>query len=117
MAALRNGLETPNHPKWNVPDGERGAGFSHAGRMLAQAEPPNKRVQQACRAGIVLMFGELGATIALSAYEKPGMNEWVQQPAELFLAPGLPERLRRLREKYLTAEEIRQAEEYERDPF
>jgi hypothetical protein len=50
-------------------------------------------------------------------YLRPGMNEWVQQLAELFLAPGLPERLRRLREKYLTPEEIRYAEEYERDPF
>lgn len=50
-------------------------------------------------------------------YRRAGMNEWVQQLAELFLAPGLPERLRRLREKYLTPEEIRQAEEYERDPF
>jgi hypothetical protein len=50
-------------------------------------------------------------------YERPGMNEWVQQLAEVFFAPGLPERLRRLREKYMTSEEIRQAEEYEGDPF
>jgi hypothetical protein len=50
-------------------------------------------------------------------YQRPGMNEWVQELAEVFLAPGLPERLRSLREKYLTPEEIRQAEEFERDPF
>jgi hypothetical protein len=50
-------------------------------------------------------------------YDRPGMNEWVQKLAQVFLAPGLPERLRRLREKYMTEEEIRQAEEYERDPL
>ena len=50
-------------------------------------------------------------------YSRPGMNEWVHALAEIFLAPGLPERLRRLREKYLTPEEIRQAEEFERSPF
>ena len=50
-------------------------------------------------------------------YQRPGMNAWVQQLAEIFLAPGLPQRLRSLREKYLTPEEIRQAEEYEQDPF
>jgi hypothetical protein len=50
-------------------------------------------------------------------YRRPGMNEWVQALAEVFLAPGLAERLRRLRERYLTPEEIQRAEEYERDPF
>jgi hypothetical protein len=50
-------------------------------------------------------------------YQRSGMNEWVQQLAHIFLAPGLPERLRQLREQYLTEEEIRQVEEYERDPF
>jgi hypothetical protein len=50
-------------------------------------------------------------------YQQPGMNAWVQQLAEIFLAPGLPQRLRSLRERYLTPEEIRQAEEYEQDAF
>jgi hypothetical protein len=50
-------------------------------------------------------------------YKRPGMNEWVRALADFFLAPNLPERLRRAREKYLTAEEIQRAEEYERDPF
>jgi hypothetical protein len=50
-------------------------------------------------------------------YCRAGMTEWVQQLAEVFFAPGLPERLRRLRERYLTPEEIERVEEYERDPF
>ena len=50
-------------------------------------------------------------------YKRPVMNEWVQELARLFLGPGLPERLRQLREKHLTAEEIRQAEDDEREPF
>ena len=50
-------------------------------------------------------------------YQRPGMNEWVRELAAFFFAPNLPERLRRVREKYLTADEIRHAEEHERDPF
>jgi hypothetical protein len=50
-------------------------------------------------------------------YKRPGMNEWVRELAEFFLAPDLPNRLRRAREKYLTAEEIQQVEAHERDPF
>src|SRR5262245_42248591 len=47
-------------------------------------------------------------------YQRPGMTEWVQQLAQVFFAPGLPDRLRRLRERYLTPEEIERVEEYER---
>jgi hypothetical protein len=50
-------------------------------------------------------------------YRRSGMTEWVQQLAKVFLAPGLPERLRRLRDRYLTSEEIQRAEEYERGPL
>jgi len=45
------------------------------------------------------------------------MTEWVQQLAEIFFAPDLPKRLRLLRERYLTPEEIQEVEAYERDPF
>ena len=50
-------------------------------------------------------------------YQRPGMIEWVQELAKVFFAPGLPERLRQLRERYLTAQEIQRVEEYERDPL
>lgn len=50
-------------------------------------------------------------------YRRLGMTEWVQQLANVFFAPGLPERLRQLRERYLTPEEIQRVDEYERDPF
>ena len=50
-------------------------------------------------------------------YKTPGMNEWIRQLAELFFAPDLPARLKKLRAKYLTADEIRGVEEYERAPF
>ena len=50
-------------------------------------------------------------------YQRPGMIQWVQELSMIFFAPHLPERLRQLRERYLTPEEIQQVEEYERDPF
>ena len=50
-------------------------------------------------------------------YRTPGMTEWVQQLGEIFFAQDLPARLRQLREKYLSAEEIEEVEAYEQDPF
>jgi hypothetical protein len=50
-------------------------------------------------------------------YRTEGMTEWVDRLAAFFFAPDLPGRLRAAREKYLTSEEIAEAEAYERDPL
>ncbi len=50
-------------------------------------------------------------------YRTAGMTEWVDGLAAFFFAPHLPARLRAAREKYLTPEEIAEAEAYERDPL
>ena len=50
-------------------------------------------------------------------YRRPGMDEWVAGLAGIFFAPGLGPRLRSLRERYLTPEEIARVEAHERDPF
>jgi hypothetical protein len=50
-------------------------------------------------------------------YRRPGMTEWVQEPAKIFFDQDLPMRLRQLREKYLTPEEIERVEAIERGPF
>jgi hypothetical protein len=50
-------------------------------------------------------------------YETPGMTAWVDQLAAFFSAPDLPRRLRAVRERFLSAEEIEEVEAYERDPF
>ena len=50
-------------------------------------------------------------------YRTPGMTEWVDSLAAFFFAPDLPARLRALREKYLSPEEIARVEAHEREPL
>ena len=50
-------------------------------------------------------------------YQTPGMTHWVDQLSDFFFAPDLPARLRAVREKYLTSDEIARVEAHERDPF
>jgi hypothetical protein len=47
----------------------------------------------------------------------PGMTAWVDQLAAFFCAPDLIGRLRAVRERYLSAEEIEKVEAFDRDPL
>ena len=50
-------------------------------------------------------------------YRTSGMTEWIDQLSAFFFADDLPKRLRAVRERYLTQEEIDRVEAFERDPF
>lgn len=50
-------------------------------------------------------------------YRTPGLTEWVDQLSAFFFAADLPRRLRAVREKYLTPDELARVEAFERDPL